>query len=909
MSARGILEQPVNQVIVDRVATKTKNATETVINVIAALVDAVNEFYYEESRVLTIPMVEDVPLRTVTFRGSVRGLLGRGRLRGGIARFFWKDHEIGTVATDLDYRFELKSVEVPVARISVVAGDRFGLFQRVEREVSVTPETTVIQLDDLVCGLRGWVKVTLWLLLAIVLWFAIRGRRTVGQPSTTEAVEPTTGRGSPTTPTLTDADLWHQRLIRAVERLRAAVYRAWAPSAEAKEGLVISTWFWVHGGLCLFLAFWVGLQLYGHTIRASGMLSQGEAGLVLRAEQLRETSAWTDRESYKEALQVPTDFTPLQALIWSCILSVFPFRQTAWQCAHLVLFCLSALLVYFGAWAFSQRAFRFPAGGSAAGLCAAALFLLCPAALTYSCTLYPETLSLFLASASVATWCLVGVTPVRPTFTVCSFLLATTFLFHPMHGLIVTVVLAVGTILRGDITSETLTDLGFLLLPGAAAVTILSRVFLPDTSRLMYAFLARGEDMGWLRGVRWCFERLLADYSPYRGGMLAALFLVVAVVWINPDRRVRGLAGGLVAGLFWIASYRGKHWSSCLALIPVLVLFPGLAVEAAVAHVETERRKPYAVTIATLVFFLAPLAHPQLYQKKYYQSDPEWNAVLERLLPTIDRERGALIIGENSQIPPEAVNVALVERYEANLETIYRPTLQGTITPSGERISDVTETYNEMACWLQNELVGSVSSVELLPGHPLLSDPTYLKGEGWSQTWVALMKSQPWYPETSTLVVEDQKVAIHVYRRAIEPCHIGRSRRIDSRQAGITRLALLDEGGRHTIEVEPGRTMQVRARVVNLLDSELRGSLWWVISDRFAQRPWDRMHSEAKRPILLPPDGREEFASQLAVPGKPGKYWLVAYLHAEDGTHLDAAFLEDDIRVELSSVMETHFSP
>ncbi len=92
--------------------------------------------------------------------------------------------------------------------------------------------------------------------------------------------------------------------------------------------------------------------------------------------------------------------------------------------------------------------------------------------------------------------------------------------------------------------------------------------------------------------------------------------------------------------------------------------------------------------------------------------------------------------------------------------------------------------------------------------------------------------------------------------------------------------------------------MEVRARVANLLDSELRGSLWWVISDRFAKRPWERMWSETKQPVFLSPSDREEFTSTLVMPGEPGEYWLVVYLHGEDGTHLDAAFLADDIYVE-----------
>lgn len=898
MFGRSILEQPVNQVIVERVAAKTKKATETVTEVMAALVDAVNWFHQNETMILEIPMVEEVPLRTVTLRGSITGLLGRGRLRGGEVQFLWKGREIAYRPTGPNARFEIESVQLPIDKIKVIAGDRFGLFQRVEREFTVTSETTVAQLDDLVCGLRGWVKVVVGVLLAIVFWFTVRGRRIVPQTPVSEGAELTGGSDSRTTSPPLDIELWEQRLERAIEWLKTVWHRAWAGQAEVRENLVISTWFWVHGGLCLLLVVWAGLQLYGHTIRDSGPLGQGEAGAVSHAQQLRQANVWADRDVYKEFLQVPADFTPFQVFIWSCVLSVFPFHQTVWQGAHLFLFCASVLLVYLAAWVLSQRVFRSAAGGSAAGLCAGTLLLLCPGVLIYSCTLYPETVSLFLVSASLAAWCLVGVTPIRPTLTACSLLVGATFLFHPMHGLIILLVLATATTLRKGTDSQTVIDLGFLLLPGLAGVTILSRVFLPDTSKCVYAFLGRGEHLGWFGGLRWSFERLLADYSPYRGAMPAVLFLIIAVVWINPDRRVRGLAGGIVAGLLLIVFCRGKYWSSLLALIPVIVLFPALAVEAAIAHAETERRKPYALTTATLVFFLVPLIHQRLYQEPYYQASAEWNVVLEHLLPTVDMQRGALIIGENSQISPEAVNIALVERYEANPETIYRPSLQGRITPTGERIADATETQEEITRWLQNDLVGSVNTIELLPGHPLLKDARYLKEEGWSQTWVALMKDQPWYPETNTVVLEDQKTAIHVYRRDLEPCHIGRSRRIDSPQAGITRLALLDHAGRYTAHVERGRTMEVRARVANLLDSELRGSLWWVISDRFAKRPWERMWSETKQPVFLSPSDREEFTSTLVMPGEPGEYWLVVYLHGEDGTHLDAAFLADDIYVE-----------
>ena len=40
------------------------------------------------------------------------------------------------------------------------------------------------------------------------------------------------------------------------------------------------------------------------------------------------------------------------------------------------------------------------------------------------------------------------------------------------------------------------------------------------------------------------------------------------------------------------------------------------------------------------------------------------------------------------------------------------------------------------------------------------------------------------------------------------------------------------------------------------------------------------------------------FTSTLVMPDKAGEYWLVVYLQAEDGTHLDAAFLAEDVYVE-----------
>lgn len=357
-----------------------------------------------------------------------------------------------------------------------------------------------------------------------------------------------------------------------------------------------------------------------------------------------------------------------------------------------------------------------------------------------------------------------------------------------------------------------------------------------------------------------------------------------------------------MAGFILVVVLKGKYWSSLLVLIPVIALLAGLALEAMISLIQAEQRKSFVITTATLMFFFGPLlvdrVRPQLYQVPHYETESRWNIVLERLLASVDTKRGALIIGENSQIPPAAVNVALMQRFRVDPEILYRPSLQGTVTSSGERISNATETYNEIARWLQNELVGSVNTIELLPGHPFLDDSTFRKEESWSQAWVELMKSQPWYPETNTIHLEDQKIVLHTYSRDIKSCRIGRSRRIDGPYAGITRMALLDDAGRHTTYTRRGRPMQVQTRVVNLMNREMRGSLWWMISDRFAKRPWEEMWTEARQALVLPPHGQEEITSTLVMPDKAGEYWLVVYLQAEDGTHLDAAFLAEDVYVE-----------
>ncbi|MFH1742214.1 MAG: hypothetical protein ABIH23_24685, partial [bacterium] len=619
MSARKILEDPVNVLLTDQVARKTGYDKKTVTDVMTAIVDVVNEYSFPEYRVFTLEKAEPVPLRTVNLRGSVRGLLGRGRLRGGIVKFLWNDYLIAEPRTGANDEFLYESVQMPVGKITVVASDRYSLFQQVKREYVVTPETSVLQVDDLVCSLRLWVKMLLALIGAALLWLVLPSRRSRPQTPTAPIAPPGVESDSDTKPILLSVDSWRRNAQLWIERIQEAVKRTWRRTPdETRDRVAVSTWFWMHGILCLVLVLWVGLQLYGNTIQASGPLASGEAAAVSHAQQLRDATAESDRELCKNALQVNADFTPFQVFIWSRILSISAFHQTAWQCAHLALFCVSGLMLGLAAWMLSQRVFRFSTTGSSAGLCATALFLLCPVALRYSCTLYPETLSLFFVTASLTVWLFAGVLPERPTFIACSLLLAAAFLTHPMHGLIIALVLIVATGFRGGLAQKTFTDLGFLFIPAVIAVTVFSRVFLPDTRKVTYAFLARGDDLGWFQGIVWCFGPLLSDYSPYRQPMVAVLFLIVAVVWISADRKVRGLAAGLVAGLLLISLNSGKYYSSLLALIPVIVLFPALAVEAIVAHRESQKQKSYALTVVTLVFFLGPFVvdmYAGLYQR------------------------------------------------------------------------------------------------------------------------------------------------------------------------------------------------------------------------------------------------------------------------------------------------------
>ena len=465
-----------------------------------------------------------------------------------------------------------------------------------------------------------------------------------------------------------------------------------------------------------------------------------------------------------------------------------------------------------------------------------------------------------------------------------------------MHGLLIALVLGVATVFRTKPFERNFGDLVCLILPAVLVVAVVSRIYLPETSRRVHAFLGRGEELGWIRGTAWLFERLAVDYAPHRAVMLVALLAVAAMAWLTADRKARGLAMGFIGGVLVIAAMRGKYWSSMLALMPVLVLFPGLAVEAVAAHTGKGRNKPYAVTGVTFLLLVLPLTQGHHFQSSYYATTAEWNAVLEALVPTIDTERGALVIGENSRIPSATVNVHLVEEYRADPEKIYRPSLQGTIAPDGERVSNATESAIELARWLQNELVGSVNTIELLPEHPLLDSAEYRRFSAWTRTWVSLMKHQPWYPETQTIPFENPRLIVHVYRRDIEPTHIGRSRRIDTATAGIVRIELFDQAGRYATAVQNGAAMEVCSEVVNLSEDPLEGYLWWVLCERFAERPWEKLLSEAREAVRLSPKGRGEFSAKLTMPNESGRYWLVAYLRADE-VHLDAAFLVDDIVV------------
>ncbi len=899
LSAQGILRQEISQVLVDRVAQVTEQDKETVVRVMTALIDAVNGFYITHPVTFTMEKVEDLTLQTVDLRGSVRGLLGNSRLRGGVVRFLYKDYVIAKPQTGADNKFDYEDVQVPLGTIKVVASDRFGLFQQVEKEYEITPETAVLVVEDLTCSLRLWVKVAGALIAGTIIWLIVRGRRSPPESRPPQAGSPTGSSDSPSEPLLLKIERGIDFLRPQVRRFRGIAARCWGRTAgEAIETLTVSPWFWMHGGICVVLVLWAGLQLYGHTIQAGGPLPAAEAGAVGHAQQIRDASAENDREMYENALQVPPHFTPFQVLIWSRILTAVRFNQTAWQCIHLAFFCGAVLLTGLAAWALSQRAFRIPAGGTTAGLCASVLLLLSPGAVRYSCSLYPETVSLFLVSAAFAAWCFGGMTAWRRTLTLCSFLLGCAFLCHPMHGLLITVVLGIATLFRQRFSRGSLADLLFFLMPGVVTVALVSRIFLPETSEITYAFLGRGENLGWFAGLIWSFERLLMDYSPYREAMLAILLLSGAMVWISPSRRVKGLAAGIAAGFLMIACISGKYWSSPLALLPILMLFPALAAEAVVSMTENRQRQSYAITIATLVLLAAPFTQARTYQHPYSYAGKEWNVVLENLLPTINPESGALIVGENRFLNSEIVNVALVERYKANLRKIYRPDFQGTIEANGARIADASQTLQEIERWLRNDLVGSVSAIELLQGHPLLKDNSFIEQEGWSQTWVDLLKSQPWRPETHTTVLDAEKVAIHSYKKSIEKTNIGYSRRLDTPYAGITGLSLLNDQGIYTDEVPAGFPIIAQARICNLLDSELRASVWWVISKRFADLPYEKVVMETRQNITVAPLASGVFNMTLPMPSKVGRYWAVAYLQDELGNHLDAAYLADDVRVE-----------
>ena len=899
LSARGILEQEINQVLIDYVAQVTQQDTRIVRDIATAFIDAINKFYINYSVTLTMEKVENVTLRTVDLRGSVRGLLGKSRLRGGVVRFLYKNYVIANPQTGADNKFVYEDVQVPLGTIKVVASDRFGLFQQAEKEYEITPETTVLAVEDLTCGLRLWVKAVGALIVGAIIWLIVRGRRSPPENRAPQGGSPIGGSIPQREPFLLKIERGIDSLRPQLRRLREFAAAYWGRREdEIKETLVVSPWFWMHGGMCVVLLLWAGLQLYGHTIQAGGPLPAPEAGAVSHAQQLRDASAENDRELYENALQVPPDFAPFQVLIWSRVLAAARFNQTTWQCIHLALFCGAVLLTGVAAWALSQRAFRLPSGGTTAGLCASVLLLLCPGAIRYSCSLYPETVSLFLVSATLVAWCFAGVTPWRPTLTLCSFLLGFVFLFHPTHGILIAVVLGIATLFRQRLSRSSLSDFLFLFLPGVVMVTVVSRIFLPETSQVTRAFLERGEYLGWLAGLVWCFERLVMDYSPYREAMAAILLLSGAMVWISPSCRVKGLAAGWVAGILTITLMSGKYWSSLLALLPVLVLFPALAAEAAVSMTENRQRQSYAITIATLVFFAAPFAQAETYQYPYSRAGKEWNVVLENLLPTIDLENGALIIGENSFLNSEIVNVTLTERSKANLRKIYRPDFQGTIRANGARVADASQTLQEIERWLRNDLVGSVSAIELLPGHPLLNDKSFIGQEGWTQTWVNLLKSQPWWPPTNTTLLDTEKVAIHTYRKSIPKSHIGYSRRLDTPYAGITDLSLLDDHGMYTVEVPAGSPIVAQARISNLLNNELRATIWWVISKRFSDLPYEKVITETRQKITVAPLDSEVFSTTLPMPSKGGRYWAVVYLHDELGNHLDAAYLAEDVHVE-----------
>ena len=79
-----------------------------------------------------------------------------------------------------------------MGKLTVIAGDRFNLFQQVKQEFVVTPETTVVRFDDLVCGLRMWVKVLVALILVVILWLVIQGRRVFQQAPVMDAPPPPT---------------------------------------------------------------------------------------------------------------------------------------------------------------------------------------------------------------------------------------------------------------------------------------------------------------------------------------------------------------------------------------------------------------------------------------------------------------------------------------------------------------------------------------------------------------------------------------------------------------------------------------------------------------------------------------------------------------------------------------------
>ena len=142
--------------------------------------------------------------------------------------------------------------------------------------------------------------------------------------------------------------------------------------------------------------------------------------------------------------------------------------------------------------------------------------------------------------------------------------------------------LTIATLVWRGFSKNTLIELGFLILPGVITVALISRIFLPETSKLTYSFLGRGENLSWIQGVLWCFDRLISDYAPYKEAMIVVLLLVAAVVWLKPNRRVRGLTAGSLAAFLLIAFNSGKYWASLLVIIPIIALFPALALEAAI---------------------------------------------------------------------------------------------------------------------------------------------------------------------------------------------------------------------------------------------------------------------------------------------------------------------------------------